>query len=100
MGYTFILAFARFGPPPSSEPAYTSTPVRLDLSNRASGQRAAIKNWIEHGGPWAIGAVEIYHPGSLEAISEDARIMLRKMRFWGLAKKFSRILESFDFDAD
>ena len=26
--------------------------------------------------------------------------MLRKMRFWGLAKKFSRILESFDFEDD
>ncbi|OCT53940.1 hypothetical protein CLCR_09525 [Cladophialophora carrionii] len=101
MGYIFILAFAKFGPQSSPETNYASCPVRLDLSNRMDGQRTAIATWIENGGPWGIGSVEsIYSPGSLHAISEEARAMLRKMRFWGLAKKFSRILESFDFEAD
>ena len=99
MGYTFILAFARFGP--TSESNFTSCPVRLDLSNRMEGQRTAIATWIENGGAWGIGAVQsIYSPGSLDAISEEARAMLRKMRFWGLARKFSRILESFEFEGD
>ena len=101
MGYIFILAFTKFGPQPQSEVGYASYPVRLDLSNRIEGQRTAIATWIENGGPASIQAVKnIYSPGSLEAISEEARTMLRKMRFWGLAKKFSRILESFDFDGD
>ena len=101
MGYIFILAFGKFGPQPSSKPHFTSFPVRLDLSNRIEGQRTAITTWIENGGPWGIGAVQsIYNPGSLEAISKEARAMLRKMRFWGLARKFSRILESFEFEGD
>src|ERR1700761_1049091 len=103
MGYIFILAFAKFGPQPASDSAYAyaTCPVRLDLPNRIDGQRTAIATWVDNGGPWGIGAVEsIYSPGSLEAISEEARTMLRKMRFWGLAKKFSRILESFDFEDD
>ena len=101
MGYIFVLAFGKFGPPSSSDPKHTPCPVRLDLSYRIDGQRAAIATWIETGGPWGIGAVHsIYNPGSLEAISDEAQTMLRKMRYWGLAKKFSRILESFDFDGD
>ncbi|OAL34627.1 hypothetical protein AYO20_06044 [Fonsecaea nubica] len=101
MGYIFILAFAKFGPQPCSDPGYASCPVRLDLPNRIDGQRTAIATWIENGGPASIGAVEnIYMSGSLEAISHEAQAMLRKMRFWKLSNKFSRILESFDFDCD
>ncbi|OQV01263.1 Fungal specific transcription factor domain-containing protein [Cladophialophora immunda] len=101
MGYIFILAFAKFGPQPSSDPGYATCPVRLDLPNRIDGQRTAIATWIENGGPASIGAVEnIYSSGSLEAISHEAQTMLRKMRFWKLSNKFSRILESFDFDSD
>ncbi|KIW90480.1 uncharacterized protein Z519_09126 [Cladophialophora bantiana CBS 173.52] len=101
MGYIFILAFAKFGPQPCSEPGYASCPVRLDLPNRIDGQRTAIATWIENGGPASIGAVEnIYSSGSLAAISREAQTMLRKMRFWKLSNKFSRILESFDFDSD
>lgn len=101
MGYIFILAFAKFGPGHSSEPSYPSCPVRLDLSNRIEGQKTAITTWIENGGRAGIGAVgNIFGPGSLEAISQEARAMLRKMRYWGLAKKFSRILEHFDFGSD
>ncbi|KAH0841023.1 hypothetical protein FOPE_06129 [Fonsecaea pedrosoi] len=101
MGYIFILAFAKFGPQPCSDPGYASCPVRLDLPNRIDGQRTAIATWIENGGPASIGAVEnIYTSGSLEAISHEAQAMLRKMRFWKLSNKFSRILESFDFESD
>ncbi|KIY01633.1 uncharacterized protein Z520_03185 [Fonsecaea multimorphosa CBS 102226] len=101
MGYIFILAFAKFGPQPCSDPGYASCPVRLDLPNRIEGQRTAIATWIENGGPASIGAVEnIYSTGSLEAISQEAQAMLRKMRFWKLSNKFSRILESFDFECD
>ena len=101
MGYIFILAFSKFGPQPFSDPRCASHPVRLDVSNRMDGQRLAIANWIEQGGPASIQAVKnIYSHGSLEAIGAEARTMLRKMRYWGLAKKFSIILESFDFDGD
>lgn len=101
MGYIFLLAFAKFGPQPAVEPMYGSCPVRLDLSNRLDGQRTAITTWIENGGAASIGLVKnIYGDGALEAISQEAQTMLRKMRFWGLAKKFSRILESFEFNGD
>lgn len=101
MGYIFILAFAMFGPQPSSDSNYESCPVRLDVSTRIDGQRTAITTWIENGGPASIGSVtNIYSDGGLKAISQEAQTMLRKMRFWGLAKKFIRILESFEFNRD
>ncbi|KAK5214342.1 hypothetical protein LTS03_004008 [Exophiala xenobiotica] len=97
MGYIFILAFAKFGPQPSSKFNFDSTPVRLDLSNRIEGQRTVITVWVENGGPASIGLVRnIYSNGGLEAISSEAQSMLRRLRHWGLAKKFIRILESFD----
>ncbi|KAJ9641667.1 hypothetical protein H2204_002729 [Knufia peltigerae] len=97
MGYIFILAFAKFGPQPSSDSNLDSSPVRLDLSNRVAGQKAAIATWIQHGGYASIGLVKnVYNNGGLNAISHEAQTMLRKLRYWGLAKKFIRILESFD----
>lgn len=97
MGYIFILAFAKFGPQPSSDSNLDSSPVRLDLSNRVAGQKAAIATWIQHGGYASIGLVKnVYSNGGLNAISHEAQTMLRKLRYWGLAKKFIRILESFD----
>ncbi len=97
MGYIFILAFAKFGPQPSSKFNLDSIPVRLDLSNRIEGQRTVITTWVENGGPASIGLVRnIYSNGGLKAISSEAQTMLRRLRYWGLAKKFIRILESFD----
>ena len=99
MGYMFILAFIKFGPQPASDAHINS--VRLDLSNRIDGQRTAVATWIEVGGPASIGLVHnIYSNGGLRAISHEAQTMLRKLRYWGLAKKFIRILESFDLTAD
>ncbi|KIW16077.1 hypothetical protein PV08_06128 [Exophiala spinifera] len=97
MGYIFILAFAKFGPQPSSNSNFDSSPVRLDLSNRIADQRTAIAAWIQHGGFASIGLVKnIYSNGGLNAISQEAQTMLRQLRYWGLAKKFIWILESFD----
>ncbi|KAL2435607.1 hypothetical protein ABEF95_006334 [Exophiala dermatitidis] len=101
MGYIFLLAFAKFGPQPVPEASFDSFAIQLDLPNRIQGQRTAISTWIDVGGPASIGGVKnIYSDGGLKAISREAQTMLRKMRFWGLAKKFTRILESFDFDSD
>lgn len=101
MGYIFLLAFAKYGPQPAPESAFEPFAVRLDLSNRLQGQRTAIDTWIDVGGPASVGGVKnIYGEGGLKAISQEAQTMLRKMRFWGLAKKFIRILESFDFNGD
>ena len=104
MGYIFILAFsdtfAKFGPRLSLDATSESYAVRLDLSNSIEGQKAAVTKWIEVGGPASIGSVKnIYSDGGLKAIGQEAQTMLRKMRFWGLAKKFIRILESFDFNS-
>lgn len=97
MGYIFILAFAKFGPQPPPEAGFEPCLVRLDLSNRLPGQLTAIKTWIDVGGPASIGMVtNIYSDGGLKAISHEAQSMLRKLRYWGLAKKFIRILESFE----
>lgn len=108
MGYIFILAFIRFGPRPSDTSLtnrnslrHGQTPVRLDLANRVSGQKTAILSWIDAGGPATIGAVaNIYDDGGLTAIAREAQTMLRKMRFWGLARIFMRILEGFDLTND
>ncbi|KAI1611552.1 hypothetical protein EDD36DRAFT_409050 [Exophiala viscosa] len=97
MGYMFILSFIKFGPQPAPD-AHIS-PVRLDLSNRIDGQRTAVATWIEVGGPASIGLVHnIYGNGGLKAISHEAQTMLRNLRYWGLAKKFIRILEGFDLN--
>ncbi|KIX06137.1 uncharacterized protein Z518_04111 [Rhinocladiella mackenziei CBS 650.93] len=101
MGYTFILAFAKFGPQPSPDTDCESCSVHLDLSNHRDGQRTAISTWIENGGRASVGAAEnIFSEEGLKVLSQDAQTMLRKMRFWGLAKKFIRILESFDINSD
>jgi len=101
MGYIFLLAFAKYGPQPSADAGLDACPVRLDLSNQRDGQRTAITTWIDIGGPASIGAVKnIYSDGGSKAIGQDAQTMLRKMRFWGLAKKFIRILESFELNSE
>ncbi len=97
MGYIFLLAFAKFGPQTSSDHKFEMCAVRLDLSNRVEGQKAAINAWFEVGGPASIGSVKnIYSDGCVRSISLEAQTMLRKLRYWGLAKKFIRILECFE----
>ena len=101
MGYIFILAFARYGPQPLPGSGFESPPVRLDLSNSIDGQKAAINTWTEVGGPATIGSVKTIHSnGGLKAIGQEAQAMLRKMRYWGLARTFIRILENFEFNSD
>jgi hypothetical protein len=101
MGYIFILAFSRFGPQEPNNTSPTSKSIRLDLSTRAGGQKKAIAAWLHYGGAAGLGSVQdIFASGSHEAIVLEARTMMQKMGSWGLAKKFDRILENFDFEGN
>jgi len=96
MGYIFMIAFAKYFPR-NLKHAGRQSPLRLDLPVHQASQKRAAADWIEHGGPAIIGsAVDICSDGSALAISQDAQCMLRRLRCWGLAEKFIRILQRFE----
>ncbi|KAK7417062.1 hypothetical protein QQX98_004823 [Neonectria punicea] len=99
MSYIFIIAFAQYYPRPQ-QPG-RGTRVRLDLPNHQAEQKRAIEEWIETGGPARIGSAEdILADGSTKTIILDAQALLQRLRSWGLAEKFAKILQSFENSGD
>ncbi|KIW02577.1 uncharacterized protein PV09_06028 [Verruconis gallopava] len=98
MGYVFIIAFAKYFPRGSQPIRGQSLPrIRLDVSLHQPSQKQAIADWVVHGGPASIGSVkDICSGGSVLAISQEAQSMLQRLRAWGLAEKFIKILQSFE----
>jgi hypothetical protein len=98
MGYVFIIAFAKYFPQAGNQTARQSAPsLRLDIPIRQVSQKDAVADWIERGGPASIGSVEnIWSDGSVVAISRDAQSILQRLRCWGLADKFIKILKTFE----
>ncbi|KAK7431380.1 hypothetical protein QQZ08_002151 [Neonectria magnoliae] len=95
MSYIFIIAFAQSYPRPHQ--SSRGTRVRLDLPNHHAEQKRAIEEWIETGGPARIGSAEdIFADGSTKTIVLDAQALLQRLRSWGLAEKFAKILQSFE----
>lgn len=99
MSYIFIIAFAQYYPRPQ-QPG-RGTHVRLDLPNHHADQKLAIEEWIQTGGSARIGSAEdILADGSTKTIILDAQAMLQRLRSWGLAEKFAKILQSFENNGD
>lgn len=95
MAYIFILSYAKYCPPSSK--AVHGIRVRLDLSSRQTEQRKAISEWVQIGGPAQIGSAEdIYAKGATALITKDAQNIFQRLRTWGLAEKFAKILHCFE----
>ncbi|KAH7171513.1 fungal-specific transcription factor domain-containing protein [Dactylonectria macrodidyma] len=95
MSYIFIIAFAQYYP--RSQHTGPGIQVRLDLPNHHDDQKRVVEEWIQTGGPARIGSAEdILAQGSTKRIIQDAQIMLQRLRSWGLAEKFAKILQCFD----
>jgi hypothetical protein len=92
MGYIFIIAYVEHTSQASQN---LSNPVRLDLPNHQMAQRHSINEWIRNGGPASIGSVDnVYSKGCAATLSQDAQSMLQRLHCWGLAEKFTKILQA------
>lgn len=95
MSYIFIVAFAQHYP--RLERPATTFKVRLDVPNHHPDQMQAVEEWIQFGGRARIGSAEdILADGAVKTIVQDAQAMLQRLRSWGLAEKFAKILQSFE----
>jgi hypothetical protein len=93
MGYVYIIAFAKYFPRSFEYHGPHASRIRLDV-HQADNQ--TVKQWIEQGGPACIGSVnDICADGAALLISQDAQSILGRLRCWGLADKFIKILQSF-----
>jgi hypothetical protein len=94
MGYVFIMAYSVYGPRTSAQLGHQAAlAVRLDLSDRMPQQKRAVADWIRSGGPAGVGSVvDICMDDCLSCISRDAQIIMQKLKCWGLAGKFTKIL--------
>ncbi|KAH8894432.1 hypothetical protein GQ53DRAFT_683063 [Thozetella sp. PMI_491] len=96
MGYIVIIAFAKYCPR-SHRYLDCASAVCLDLPPHRAERSSAVAEWIEHGGAASIGTVSnIFSDGAALSISRDARNMLQRLKCWGLAEKFTKILQSFE----
>lgn len=94
MGYVYLIAFAKYFPRQSDHLEHQTLGLRLDIHQQAGQQ--AVSQWIERGGQARIGSAQnIYSDDSALAISQDAQSMLQRLRCWGLAEKFIKIIQSF-----
>lgn len=95
MAYIFIVAYVKYSP--SSLRSVDGIQVRLDINCRSMEQKKAIMQWIQTGGPAQIGSAEdIFADGSTGLITRDAQNIFQRLRSWGLAEKFAKILQSFE----
>ncbi|CAK7226802.1 hypothetical protein SEUCBS140593_006365 [Sporothrix eucalyptigena] len=75
----------------------TTSVIQLDIPSHRIASPSDVDNWIAHGGPAAIGSVpNLFAEGGALAISRDAQAMLQRLKCWGLAEKFTKILQSFE----
>ncbi|KAH8647812.1 hypothetical protein BX600DRAFT_518225 [Xylariales sp. PMI_506] len=99
MGYVYIIAFSRYFPSAALDSdgrrRISSVTLRLDVHEPT--QTRAVKEWIARGGIASIGSAEdVCAEGSAHAIGRDAQRMLQRLRCWGLADKFIKILQSLE----
>ena len=101
MAYIFILSYSAYGPQVTNRSG--KEPIRLDLAEadrESEEQIQAVSEWIREGGPARLGSVEdiCAEGGCVQDISRDAQVMMQRLRCWGLAEKFTRILHVFEVD--
>lgn len=101
--FAFLLAFVSFFPFDQVQPTLPGPipPVRLDESPLQRFQSAnsfdQIQRWIEQGGPAQLESIDdICNVHNFPALKQLALRTLGRLRAWGLAKKFHRILKNFD----
>ncbi|KND88047.1 hypothetical protein TOPH_07272 [Tolypocladium ophioglossoides CBS 100239] len=95
MAYIFIVAYVKYCP--RCDETGSGVKIRLDIPNRHADHRKAVAEWIHRGGPTQIGcADDIYTDGSTADITKDAQSMFQRLRSWGLAEKFAKILQCFE----
>lgn len=94
MGYVYIIAFAKYFPRTTDHSGLETPPLRLDTYQQA--EKRIVPQWIERGGPASIGSAHIIcSDGAALAVSQDAQSILQRLRCWGLAEKFVKIIQSF-----
>lgn len=103
MGYTFLMAFARYGPHgpylPHLQELDDQICVRLDVIHPSPEQKGITERWVLHGGRAAVGPIEnICDKDAFSEIKQQALQTLDSLRHWGLAERFSSVLTVFDFE--
>ena len=94
MAYIFILAYSKHGPVSSKR---SRDMVRLDLSSRQRQLQQEVEDWIQLGGPAQVGsALDVHAQGATALITGDAQAIFQRLRTWGLAEKFAKILQCFE----
>lgn len=108
MGYTFLIVFAAYCPdgyrfqlPDTAASGVPSSgAIQLDIPSHRIASTADVDNWIAHGGPAAIGSVpNLFADGGALAICRDAQAIMQRLKNWGLAEKFTKILQNFESTA-
>lgn len=104
MGSIFLMAFAKYSNNNNSH--YYSEHeedglqyVKLDdVENTTKGyQSRLISDWILHGGPAYISGIDdIYCEKFAGHVSNRTQDLLRRIQYWGLSRKFVRILQIFE----
>lgn len=96
MGYAFLFAVARYCPQ-TSVSLGVGVSVRLDQAWQDDLQDEAMLEWIQFGGPMAVGdAANFCTLDGIRVIRLQAQKLLQKMRIWGLSGKFAMILGCLD----
>lgn len=102
MGSIFLMAFAKYS---NNDPYYSELEkddfpyVKLDeIENTTKGsQSPLISDWIQHGGPaYITGIDDIYCESFASHVSNRTQGLLQRIQYWGLSRKFVRILQIFE----
>lgn len=97
MAYIFILAYSTYGPRFASS-ANDQVPLRLDLPcHEHTSRRRSVADWVNTGGPAGLGSIKnVFDDGCVSNLSRDAQVIMQRLRCWGLAGKFCKILHVFE----
>jgi hypothetical protein len=101
MGFTFLMAFARYGQHDSflQHVKDGKDHVRLDDVHPSLTQKEAVVHWVQYGGPAAVGPIDnICDKDAFSKIKHHALQTLGGLRRWGLAERFIKIIADFNFD--
>jgi hypothetical protein len=103
MGSIFLMAFAKYSNNNNhyySEYEKDGLPYAKldDVENTTKGcQNRLISDWIHHGGPaYITGIDDIYCKTFASHVSNRTQGLLQRIQYWGLSRKFVRILQIFE----
>ena len=103
MGSIFLMAFAKYSN--NNDSCYSGHEkddlpyVKLDdIENTTKGcQSPLVSDWILHGGPaYITGIDDIYCETFASHVSNRTQDLLQRIQYWGLSRKFVRILQIFE----